>query len=120
MKYREQIPFFRRELDQIGRPFPTLSFGSFRQVMVREPSLEADAACRQFASTLLWPPMPDDVRLEVCLRLTALIGWLETQAEEQPLEGEIGQVALASFLTDYWRDVQPVLSQAWNDWSRCY
>lgn len=38
MKYRDQIPFFRRELAQLGRPFPTLSFESFRQVMARAPT----------------------------------------------------------------------------------
>ena len=119
MKYGDQIPFFRRELATLGRAFPALSFESFLQVMARDPSAAADSACRQFASTLLWPQMPDDVRLEVCLRLTAWLEWLDAEAEEGPIPGEIGQDALASGLIDYWREEQRMLAAFWKDWPRC-
>ena len=119
MRYADQLPFFRRELSRCGRPFPTLSFGSFQQVMVRAPTPAADEACRVFAVTLEWPPMPEDVRLEVCLRLVAAIEWIEAESTEAPFPDEHGSDALAGLLIEYWRDVQPELASLWKEWPRC-
>ena len=116
MQYREQIPFFRRELAQLGRPFPNLSFESFRQVMARAPTPEADEACRAFAATLEWPPLSEDTRLEVCFRLLVWIEWLEAYAGEEPFPGEDGKIELASALISYWRDQQPALARFWREW----
>lgn len=102
--YLECLPFLRSELARLEQPELRLAAESILEVMAAEGCPEADAAVRQYAATLLWPPVPDRVRFELCLRLRVAIWWIESLNDTST-----DQESLPTFLTDtmidYWRDV---------------
>jgi hypothetical protein len=104
MTYGDHIPMFQRELERLGRPTMALTIDAVIGALARQGSAEADAACRVYAATLEWPPVADSVRLELCLRLTCALWWLDIARDENP-EGETGSELLESVLIEYWRDV---------------
>lgn len=108
MKYYDHIPFFKRELDRLGSPgFPGLSFQSIVQVLARAPTPEADAACRQFVATLSWPPLTDELRLELCVRLACALEWVQGMKEVDVPADETGHDFLRDLLIPYFPDAQP-------------
>jgi hypothetical protein len=101
----EWIPFFQKELDQIGRPPWHLSAQSLFQVMARRHTQAADVACREFCRRLTWPPLTEEVRFEVCLRLLCVLKYCESERGLPIDPEEHGSAALKSFLLSYWKDV---------------
>lgn len=81
----------------------TVDFPAVIGALGQQGSHGADAACSQFADSLDWPLMTDDVRLEVCLRLSCARAWLHNLRDEDP-EDENGSHLLKALLIEYWRD----------------
>ena len=101
--YKECLPFLKSELTRLEQPELHLSAESILEVMASEGSVEADAAAREYAATLLWPQLEDRVRFELCLRLRVAIWWIESLNDTSA-----DQESLPDFLKDtmigYWRD----------------
>ena len=104
MLYRDHIPFLDRELERLEKGPFDLSARSFLEVLGRAGTPEADAACRVFAATLEWPPVPDRVRLELCFRLACARAWCAEIADDSDSETEDGRAFLEEVLITYWRD----------------
>lgn len=104
VSYGAHIPFFEREIAELGNKPLGLSFQSFLEVLAHPGTDEADAAVRVFASTLRWPPVSDPVRLELCMRLSCAKWWCKECEDHNP-EGEEGKEFLESVLIEYWKDV---------------
>lgn len=81
-----------------------ISAESILEVMAAEGTAAADAAVRAYSATLHWPPVPDPVRFELCLRLRVAIWWVETLSDTDA-DGEQLPDFLTQILIDYWRDV---------------
>lgn len=101
--WAEFLPFLYKELDQLAREELTLSAEEVLQVLKNRGSDEGDAAVREYASTLVWPPLEDRLRFEICLRLRVAIWWTETVADADP-EGTELQALLEDTMIGYWRD----------------
>jgi hypothetical protein len=106
MTHGDLIPFFQRELAALGGPPMALPLPALLAALEQEGTAEADEACRAFAATLVWPPVADTVRLELCLRLLCAQWYCagELQPEAMPLEEPLRSF-LDSLLIEYWRDV---------------
>jgi hypothetical protein len=102
--YASDKRFFRRELELLGDPLD-LRVEQYLHVLENRYTEEADDACRQYAATLTWPPLPDPVRLEVCLRLACAEWYCSTFGDETDLDDLDGQQFLESLLVEYWKDV---------------
>ena len=104
MKYGSHIPFLERELHALSaRPFD-LSLQSFLEVFGGKEQEEGDAAVRVFARTLLWPPLSDRARLDLCCRLSCALAWCRECAEQDSIARD-GTEWLESVCIDYWQDV---------------
>jgi len=101
--YREILPFLKQELTRIEKPELRLSVESVIEVLANQGSDLADAAVREYASTLLWPSVSDRVRFELCLRLRVAIWWIESLSDSST-EDETLQEFLVGTMIDYWRD----------------
>jgi hypothetical protein len=104
MTYGDHIDFFDREIAALGQRPMALTLPQIIHALDTDGAAETDAACRAFAAALEWPPMADDVRLQVCLRLHCARWWCVDMAEEDA-DGETGKGFLESLLIEYWRDV---------------
>jgi hypothetical protein len=102
--YRECLPFLRSELVKLEQPELHLSAEIILEVMAAEGSPEADAAVLQYADTLLWPPLADRVRFELCLRLRCAI-WQIESLNDSTCDQDTLQAVLTGNMIDYWRDV---------------
>ena len=102
--YREILPFLKRELEQLEGEKLHLSVESIFDVLSNNGADLADSAVREYASALIWPPVPDTVRFELCLRLRVAIWWIETLSDTST-EDESLQTFLTDNMIDYWRDV---------------
>ena len=102
--YNDHVMFFDREIDRIGRAPFGLSLRSFLAVMARDGTPEADAACRAFAATLEWPPLTEELRAEIGLRLVCAREWCADVTGAEGDGDEDGQEFLRSILIEYWQD----------------
>ena len=104
MKYSERVRFFEEQIENLGGPF-VMSLDVMKRVLTRCTSPEGDEACRIFAATRHWPPMNDETRLEVCLRLECARDWCVTcgEARVDPHD-ENEQDFLKELLLDYCND----------------
>jgi hypothetical protein len=112
--YLEHRGFFERELASLGAKPLHLDIRTFLSALgpVDYPHMdEANDACRTFARTLVWPPLTDPLRLEVCLRLDCARWYCDQavrrgqQEEDEGLSEEDGREFLESLLIEYWLDV---------------
>lgn len=102
--YRDFLPFLKRELAQLEGGDLRLSAEIILNVLSENGSDLADAAVRQYVATLIWPPVTDGVRFELCLRLRVAIWWIET-LHDTSSDGEPLPVFLEEIMIGYWRDV---------------
>jgi hypothetical protein len=104
MTYGDHIRFLDLEIANVGAGLH-LDFGSFVRVLAdRVGSAQADEACLSFAASLEWPPMSDEVRFEVCLRLSCARAWCAALGEVDVEAEESGRELLENLTTVYWRD----------------
>ena len=102
--YAEHIPCFERELSTLGHAFG-LDFQQFLLALENRYTEAADEACRLFAKEYRWPPMSDQTRLEVCLRLSCASMYCQELGDKSIDLEESGQFFLESLLIEFWRDV---------------
>jgi hypothetical protein len=107
MTLGDHASFFEREIASLGKESLNLSFETIIKILRDQGSHEADAACRVFAKTLHWPPVPDEVRIELCMRLDCARWWCKlNEISDEPIDDEEpGPEFLESLLIDYWLDV---------------
>ncbi len=104
--YNDHVPFFEKELARLGSTPVVLLPQSILAVMgAGVGSREVDKACRVFAATLEWPPLTEQVRLEVYLRLLCAKWWCEDMTGAEGDCAENGEEFLTELLIDYWQDV---------------
>jgi hypothetical protein len=103
--YKDILPFLKSELAKLEQPELHLSFESILQALGENGSDEADDAVRKYAASLIWPPVPDPVRFELCLRLSCAIWWIETLYGDTETAGETVAEFLTETMIGYWRDV---------------
>lgn len=101
MTIRETLPIWDAELSRLSLREMNLRFGVVLHALEHDGAAAADAACRVYAETGEWPPLPDAVRLEVMLRLCCL-RWYCTVVPDAHLEEDPATFA-EGVLIDYWR-----------------
>jgi len=104
MRIGDHVSFLDREIERLSARPLTLTFEALLEGMDRTGACIADDAVRAFAATLEWPPMPDQVRLEILLRLRCAKAWCEAMAGDEVFPEEDGQEFLDELLRNYWLD----------------
>lgn len=102
--YRELLPLLKAELAQIEQPEFHLSAEAILEALESDGPDSTDDVVREYAATLILPPVEDHIRFQIALRLRYAIAWIENLADASADPAESLPEFLTSTMIDAWRD----------------